>query len=448
MFVRLVSLLLFAGTGALFGGLFMRIVDTSAPLWGALAGCSLWAGLDALYGSRLVVWLRNEAAGQAHPDANFGGGIWKELAERIRKQIRAKNNALKESETRLQDFLEALQASPNGVVLLDEEGRMEWFNQTAATHFGFEVHRDEMQHFGNLVREPVFAQYLSSGDWSSGVVMPGRQNTASKPVRLMVHLHPYGDGRKLLLSRDITPLEQAEAMRRDFVANVSHEIRTPLTVLAGFVETMQTLPLQESDKERYLDLMAQQTQRMQSLVNDLLTLSRLEGNPPPGFQDWVSLDVLMDQCIHDAHVLSQHLYGRKRDVEFSLEPGFEIAGAMNELQSAMGNLVANALRYCGADAPIKVKWAQTPSGDFCFSVTDGGPGIAPEHLPRLTERFYRVDRSRSRESGGTGLGLAIVKHVAQRHGATLRIESQPGVGSTFAISFPAGRVRLKQLQAA
>ncbi|HSV46163.1 MAG TPA: phosphate regulon sensor histidine kinase PhoR, partial [Ramlibacter sp.] len=335
--------------------------------------------------------------------------------------------------------LAALQASPNGVVLLDPQGRIEWCNQTAAGHFGFDAQRDLQQLIGNLVRDPAFAAYYA-GDTQEAIVA-GRDSTPSRPLRLAVHLHPYGQGRQLLLSRDITALEQAEAMRRDFVANVSHEIRTPLTVLAGFVETLQNLPLPEAERSRYLGMMAQQAERMQTLVSDLLTLSRLEGSPLPSAAPWTPVYLLMTQCEQEARALNAAM-GKSQALHFESEPGAEVAGAPNELQSALSNLVSNAVRYTPAAGAIDVRWRTLPDGRAEFSVRDTGPGIAREHIPRLTERFYRVDRSRSRETGGTGLGLAIVKHVVQRHGAELRVDSTPGAGSTFAIVFPAGRLRV------
>ena len=214
-------------------------------------------------------WLRGGAQG----DTAIGNGLWGEAYDRVRRILRATNKRTQESDKRLTDFLAALQASPNGVVLLDAEVRIEWFNQTAALHFGFDAQRDLLQHLGNLVRDPGFAAYLAEHNFDHDITMPGKESRDAKPVKLSVHLHPYGGGRMLLLSRDITAVEQAEAMRRDFVANVSHEIRTPLTVLAGFVETLQTLPLDDEERQRYLGLMEQQAQRMQTLVNDLLTLS-------------------------------------------------------------------------------------------------------------------------------------------------------------------------------
>lgn len=403
----------------------------------ALIGGYAWFVMDSVRGLRLLRWLRTGAG----MDLTLGSGLWGEAHDRVRRMLRASSRLTVESENRLKDFLAALQASPNGVVLLDSNTRIEWFNQTAAEHFGFDARRDMLQHIGNLVRDPGFAGYLSTRNFLHDITMPGRESTSSKPVTLSVQLHPYGEGRTLLLSRDITAVEQAEAMRRDFVANVSHEIRTPLTVVAGFVETLQTLPLSDQERTRYLGLMSQQAQRMQTLVSDLLTLSRLEGSPLPSVNDWVSVDLLMQQCEQDARDLSNVLWTQPHELFFERSPGYEIAGSAVELHSALSNLISNAIRYTPIGRRIEVAFHLLSGGDAVFVVKDQGPGIAPEHIPRLTERFYRVDRSRSRDTGGTGLGLAIVKHVAQRHGAELSIESVPGTGSTFAVTFPSHRVR-------
>jgi len=251
-----------------------------------------------------------------------------------------------------------------------------------------------------------------------------------------VQLHPYAGNRRLLLSRDVTAAEQAEAMRRDFVANVSHEIRTPLTVLAGFVETLQNLPLEASERARYLGLMSQQARRMQSLVDDLLVLSKLEGSPPPGAGEWTAVGALLAQCEQDARSLS-----KGQVIAVAAAPPLEVSGSHAELLSALSNLVGNAIRYTPAQGKVEMACHLLADGRAQFEVRDTGPGIAAEHIPRLTERFYRVDRSRSRETGGTGLGLAIVKHVMHRHGGELRIASTVGVGSSFALVLPASRVR-------
>ncbi len=423
--------LLAGGVGGLWAG----------GAWGCAAGVVLgaigWFVLDLVRGLRVTRWLRRVDDGREPPHM---WGLWGEVVERARRALRAREGDTARAEARLQDILAGIQASPNGVVMLDAQGRIEWCNQTAAQHFGFDPERDLQQLVGNLVRDPAFAAYVAAGDYARDVVIAARGSSPSRPMRVSVQLHPYGEGRKLLLSRDITSVEQAETMRRDFVANVSHEIRTPLTVLTGFVETLQTLPLDEAERARYLALMSQQAHRMQALVNDLLTLSRLEGSPPPGGSESIGLQALMAQCEEEARGLASAL-GKSLALGFAPAPAVEASGVGAEILSAMSNLVGNAIRYTPAGGAIDVAWRLLPDGRADFSVRDSGAGIAPEHLPRLTERFYRVDRSRSRETGGTGLGLAIVKHVAQRHGGELRIESTVGVGSTFAIALPAARIR-------
>ena len=448
MFWRFISFIALQLAGGLAGWYAVAVTATGIDvLAGALAGVVLgalgWFLMDLSRALRLLRWLR---AGNTS-DVAMRTGLWGEVSDRTRRLLRARENETRDSQNRLHGFLGALQASPNGVTLLDSEGRIEWFNQMATTHFGLDAQRDMLQHLGNLVRDPGFARYFASHHYQHALSMPGRDSTPGRPVNLSVQLHPYGEGRLLLLSNDVTALEQAEAMRRDFVANVSHEIRTPLTVLGGFVETLQTLPLSEQERERYLDLMAQQADRMQMLVSDLLTLSRLEGSPPPSASDWLSMPVLMRQLEQDGRALSAVLNpssDRQHELVFdSLLDGC-IAGAASELLSAMSNLVSNAIRYTPAGGAIRVRAVLLADARAEFSVQDAGPGIASEHIPRLTERFYRVDRSRSRDTGGTGLGLAIVKHVAQRHGAELKIESQLGKGSTFSILFPANRVNPTQ----
>ena len=430
----LAAVLLLAGlAGWLLGG-------WPGALTGVVLGSLLALGVDSRRGLRFNHWLA--APDAAHPPAVRG--LWGEAAYRVSKTLRAEQRKAQESAQRMDAVLAAIQASPNGVVLLDADGRMEWFNHTAAQHFGFQSQRDLLQHVVNLVREPAFVSYFNAGDFGQPVQMLGRPLAGSQPARLSVQIHPYGEGRKLLLSNDVTATARAEAMRRDFVANVSHEIRTPLTVLAGFVETMQTLPLGEQERESYLQLMAAQARRMQTLVDDLLTLSRLEGSPLPGDAERVDLVAMMRQCEDEARGLSGILHppeGQPQQISFGPAPDFALAGAAGEVRSAVSNLIINAVRYTPAGGRIGVGWRHLPDGAVRLEVTDTGPGIAPEHLPRLAERFYRVDRSRSRESGGTGLGLAIAKHVAQRHGGELQITSQLGKGSCFALLFPAYRVR-------
>jgi two-component system, OmpR family, phosphate regulon sensor histidine kinase PhoR len=343
------------------------------------------------------------------------------LNTQYQRQLKAEKQSSAVHEQRLQAFLSAVQASPSGVVILDNERRIEWCNQTAARLLGLDATRDVAQHIAHLVREPQFLEYLSQEHFENEL----------RFASLALQLHPYGLGRALLLVRDVTDVERAEQMRRDFVANVSHEIRTPLTVLSGFIETLQTLELSADEQKHYLQLMATQSQRLGALVADLLTLSKLDAQAKP-LLERVDIKTLLLQCEREARALAIQLK-REITITFDVAADADMLGSTSELQSAFSNLITNAVRYTPDGGTVHVLWQQDE-----LTVTDTGFGIAPEHLPRLTERFYRVDKSRIRELGetaGTGLGLAIVKHVAQRHGATLAIESSVGVGSTFKLVF-------------
>jgi two-component system, OmpR family, phosphate regulon sensor histidine kinase PhoR len=439
MFQRITILLIASCLGFIAAyGLFSI---QHAP-WGVIVGALCWVVWDSWRARVFDTALRAAQAGDTLPILS---GWWGSMLDRIRRLVRNNNELLGASERRMTEFLSAIQASPTGVLLLDTQNRIEWCNQTAAHQLGLDAQRDVMQQVGNLVRQPDFAHYLSEGRYDHEVVFPAANSTAQRLVKISVQLHPYGEGRKLMLTRDVTAIESAEAQRRDFVANVSHEIRTPLTVLSGFVETLQNLPLNESQRNRYLGLMAQQSLRMQALVSDLLTLSRLEGSPIPSLIEGVPIRVLFEQCEQDARGLMQVAKALPLRLHFSYAEESDaqstLIGASNELISAAGNLVNNAVRYTPAGGSVDVQWAVLRDGRGELSVTDTGPGIAPEHLPRLTERFYRVDRSRSRDTGGTGLGLAIAKHVAQRHGGELKVESVVGKGSTFTLTIGAARVR-------
>jgi two-component system phosphate regulon sensor histidine kinase PhoR len=399
---------------------------------------------DYIRGHQLELWLR-----KGEPLAVVEmPGFWGELVDRVRRGFKTRTQLAEQHQRRLQDFLSAIQASPNGVLLLDAEGRIEWCNQTAASHLNLDEKRDLGQHIVNLVRDPAFTRYVALGDFKNEVIVEGRSGSIAQQLKLQIQLHPYGGNKKLVLTRDVTARAQADQMRRDFVANVSHEIRTPLTVLAGFVETLQSLPLERQEQQKYLDLMAIQASRMQGLVSDLLTLSQLEGSPPPPVTESVDLKPLMAQVKSDALALSA-LHSDDglpmHSLTFELADQLHICGSSAEIHSAISNLVNNAVRYTPAGGKIKVIWELTPEGQAKFSVTDNGVGIAAEHLPRLSERFYRVDRSRSRESGGTGLGLAITKHIAQRHGGSFHVQSELGIGSCFSLQFPASRVKLDSL---
>jgi two-component system phosphate regulon sensor histidine kinase PhoR len=283
-----------------------------------------------------------------------------------------------------------------------------------------------------LIRSPEFAAYLENESLPEPVL-------TSAGRTILFHLERGSDGARLLITRDVTERERLDRMRRDFVANVSHELRTPLTVVGGFVETLTELPLDASERTRYLNMIATQTTNMRRLVEDLLTLARLENEQLPPESAVIDLAHIARDALADAEALSAGAH----TFEATIAP-IKITGSANELRSAMGNLLSNAVRYTPAGGRIALRvFADAAHGDVAIEVKDSGVGIAPEHLPRLTERFYRVDRSRSRETGGTGLGLAIVKHVAQRHHAKFEIESvvqgsgKGDHGSTFRLRFPA-----------
>jgi two-component system phosphate regulon sensor histidine kinase PhoR len=400
-----------------------------SELLGGAAAVALLALLDTLRGYRLINWLRGSQEGQAPRDTGF----WGEIGYRVERSVRLQERETAHERMRLSQFLSAIEASPNGVILLDANDQIEWCNAMAADHFGLDPKRDIRQPVTNLVRAPAFVAYLQQGEFAEPVRFAERRRDGT----LSVLIRRYGEDMKIVLSQDVTLNERSEAMRRDFVANVSHEIRSPLTVLTGFIETMSSLPLSDAERRRVLDLMMQQARRMGTLVSDLLTLAQLEGSPRPTSDRWVSVGSLMKQVETEAKVLSA---GRHR-LNFAGVAGLQIAGSEPELLSAVTNLVNNAVRYTPADGTIDVAWKVRADGAGEVSVCDTGPGIGREHLPRLTERFYRVDGSRSRDTGGTGLGLSIVKHVVQRHGGELDVQSELGKGSIFKLSFPAARTR-------
>jgi len=373
--------------------------------------------------ARLASWLADPLPGKV-PE---GSGTWDEVLNALHKYERAAVRRESQLEDALTRFRRAAQALPDGVIMLDAESRIEWCNNAAAAQLGLDPRADVGQSIVNLLRAPQFIDYVTA-----------RERAA--PVRVQIgnaifalQLVPYGESQKLLLSRDVTQAERLETMRRDFVANVSHELRTPLTVLVGFLETIRELKLDPQRTRDYLGMMQEQAARMHRIIEDLLTLSVLESAPPPTAER-VSTRPLLERLRADAQALSA---GRHR-ISLQGTPAFDLLGSESELSSAFGNLVSNAIRYTPQDGEVRILWRDSAEGSS-FTVEDTGIGIAPEHLPRLTERFYRVDRSRSRETGGTGLGLAIVKHAIARHQAHLDVESKPGQGSRFTIRFPAKR---------
>jgi two-component system phosphate regulon sensor histidine kinase PhoR len=363
-----------------------------------------------------------------------GNGTWEYITsnlQRLLKRQRSSEAALSEA---LAQLKLASAAIPEAIVLLNESDRIEWCNPRAESDLGLHVASDTGQQITNLMRQPGFVDYLERRDFSEPIVI--RSQTERGEAAFSVQIVPYGEREKLLMARDITAWERMETMRRDFVANVSHELRTPLTVVSGFLETLADLDGADPEMtRRSLYLMSQQTQRMTRLVEDLLTLSRLESTYNPPREDAVDIPDLARSLYQDALSLSS---GRHQ-ISLEIETGTWIRGSGDEFRSALGNLVSNAVRYTPDRGLIEIRWAMK-EGLPVFSVRDSGIGIESQHINRLTERFYRVDRSRSRETGGTGLGLAIVKHVLMRHQAKLRIDSEPGKGSLFSAIFPADRM--------
>ena len=358
------------------------------------------------------------------------GAAWSEIFFRLQRIISGLRKDIEQVERQHKRFIEAFQASPNGIVMLDDQDQIEWCNAIAEQFLEIQFKRDALQRIHYIVRKPEFVQYMMSRQFEEPVVLEKMGSAASLILRLQVF--PFSENRRLILIQDITDLSKSEAMRRDFVANVSHEMRTPLTVMMGFLETVQTLELPPEQKAQYLEMMMDQGRRMKNLVEDLLTLANLEANTQPAPMNSISMSYLMSLIKNDAYALSQG----KHSINFDLKTPCNLLGEEREVLSAFSNLVSNAIRYTPNVGSVSATWSVNAAGEGEFTVTDTGPGISSEHIPRLTERFYRVDRSRSRETGGTGLGLAIVKHVANRHQANLVIESTPGRGSKFILRFP------------
>jgi two-component system phosphate regulon sensor histidine kinase PhoR len=396
-----------------------------------------WALLSAAYLALLLHHVRHlhllsrwasRSLAESVPE---GTGAWRDVFTLLYRRQRAEIAERRKLARSLARSRQAGRALPYGVAIIDSEYRIVWCNDSCEAHFGIDVEADIGQPITYLVRQPEFVEYVSAEDFSK----PMQLKTGRDGLVLSVQFVPYVESQRLLLSRDITQGIRLETMRRDFVANVSHELRTPLTVLVGFLETVRELKLDPERSRDYLNLMAEQGRRMQRIIDDLLTLSTLESAPEPPRDERVDVALLLSRIRSEAVALSA---GRQR-ITLDAEPGFDLVGAEPEIASAFGNLASNAVRYTPSGGEVRLVWRGSPKGAE-FTVEDTGVGIEAEHIPRLTERFYRVDRGRSRETGGTGLGLAIVKHALARHQATLDIESTPGTGSRFTAKFPARRV--------
>lgn len=395
-----------------------------------LAGLGAYAAWHMRQVYRLEQWLRHGK--RFHPPEAHG--IWEEIFQHIYRLQQRNRKRKRKLGAMLSRFQQATAALPDATVVLEGE-RIDWWNDAAEALLGLSYPRDAGQHVANLLRHPDFVAYLRGGRFDNPIQLPSPRDPH---ITLSLKIIVYGKNQRLLVARDISRLQQLERMRRDFVANVSHELRTPLTVVAGYLETL----LDDQDDaaarrwRRTLQAMREQSDRMQGIVEDLLTLSRLETAPQSDQQAPVAVPGLLAQLLEDARQLSG---AQAHQITLEADPALWLLGSEKELRSLFSNLAFNAVRYTPAGGSIRMRWYGDAGGAH-FEITDTGIGIAAQHIPRLTERFYRVDIGRSRGSGGTGLGLAIVKHVLLRHDGRLHIDSQPGKGSTFTCDFPAARV--------
>jgi len=403
-------------TAALLGW-FLDLLPVTLGL-ATLVLISYW--LHQLY--RVAGWLRRPDV--EPPEA---GGLWGEIFDSIyhlQRHDREERDRLQTAVSYLRDSFAALK---NATVLIDPAGNIEWCNSAAERLLGLEYPRDRGQAIINLVRLPRFHSYFAAEDYRIPLLMESPRDAG---IRLLVEITTFGRGSRLLFARDVTREERLEGMRRDFVANVSHELRTPLTVITGYLMTLLDSGAGEDEKlQRPLMQMQQQAQRMESLLRDLLWLSRLE-SVEDDTENMALVDIpeMLGEVCHEA----EGIYP-EREIRIVVESKQRLNGNYQHLYSAVSNLLLNALKY--SDGAVEMRWEEE-SRQLCLSVQDQGPGIDPIHIPRLTERFYRVDKSRSQATGGTGLGLAIVKHVLAGHGAHLEIDSAPGAGSTFRCVFP------------
>ncbi len=406
---------------------------------GALAGSIFALGTLLLWqtqrSAKLLAWLQDPNRRAPVDDA-----LWQEFNLKLSRLRRQHAAAVAQLEAEIGRFEAAGQAIPDGVVALDADLRIRWVNRLGARHFGLDAEGDRGNLLTHLMRDPQFAAYMKHGDFSEPLLLhPAHQSG----LALQVFVVDFGDAQRLIVSRDVSDREQVDRMRRDFVANVSHELRTPITVVSGFVETLSELHPAEASSALpdVLPLLQRQMDRMQGLVADLLTLARLENTPEPPPMTPVDMSGLLAGMVAEARAVN----GGMHPIDAELAADLQLCGTAEELRSIASNLLNNALRYSPPGSRVRVSWqgALDARGQpvAVLAVRDEGPGIAAEHLPRLTERFYRVDSGRSRETGGTGLGLAIVKHALTRHGGHLEIDSRIGRGSEFRAVFPPDRLR-------
>jgi len=412
--LRMASIFVAAGVIWWMGGLVAGLLAALLGMIGVLA-------TQLRYLQQLGQWLDDPQAGKL-PD---GWGAWTDVFARLYRLRREDERHQSELAEWLARFRQAMSLLPEGVAIMDDVLFLEWCNPAAERHLGLTLERDKGLRVTNLVRHPDFIDYIILGRYEQPLTLSFRGR------KIECRIIPFENRRQILVTHDATDTERIEAMRRDFIANASHELRTPLTVIVGFLEIAMSDPCMDAaTRQAHLKLMTEQGGRMQRLIEDMLTLSRLESDEFPLRRERVDIAGLVDSVAAEARALS----GGRHEITVSVD-GPDVMGSMEELRSAFANLASNAVRYSPQGGRIALSW-QRGEDDLQFSVQDSGIGIDPQHISRLTERFYRVDKSRSRETQGTGLGLAIVKHVLLRNGGRLKICSKPGEGSTFTASLP------------
>jgi len=410
------------------------LIGVAWYFWGPVIGLALGLLLVVALAMTQTTYLYQLSRWLDNPDQirlTDGFGAWTDIFARLYRLRRDEEKNRNELAEWLSRFRQAMNLLPDGVVIMDDVLFLEWCNPLAEEHLGLSLDKDKGMRVTNLIRSPDFIDYIILGRYEQPLPL------SLGARKLIVHLIPFENRRQILVTHDITESERLEQTRRDFIANASHELRTPLTVINGFLEIATTEPdLHPASRDQHLKLMVEQGKRMQNLVEDMLSLTRLESIDYPVRAESVDIKGLLDQMQREGEALSG---GRHRiSVEFN---GPDIMGSADELRSAFSNLVSNAVRYTPANGEIVIGWQSNEVGPQFF-VRDNGIGIKQEHIVRLTERFYRVDKGRSRETRGTGLGLAIVKHVLMRHDASLTIESELDKGSVFMVQFPSSALAL------
>ncbi|GAB3683136.1 phosphate regulon sensor histidine kinase PhoR [Salinisphaera aquimarina] len=395
-----------------------------------LAGVSIYLAMQLIYAYQLHRWLISDRI-----EPSDGIGVWQEIYTELYRLKQRNRKRKKRLKSIVHEFQASTAALPDGAVVLDSQGRIVWFNSAAAALLALRSPQDMGQRIANLIRHPTFSTYLSQATDSGELEMPSPVNEADT---ILMRLIPYGNNQRLLIARDISEQKRLEHTRRDFVANASHELRTPLTVLRGYLEMMEE---ETADSEALagwkapIHEMGEQSRRMNRIIESLLKLARVEAEGLQQRQERVDVPAMITSLVED---IRRAAAGAEHAVSVDLEAGLSLYGRASELESVFSNLLSNAVRYTPAEGEIHVRWWSDDAG-ACFSVSDNGPGIDATHLPRLTERFYRVDPGRKASSGGTGLGLAIVKHCLEHHEGELAIDSTPGEGSTFTCRFPSQR---------